>query len=182
AKVIAQVFPGGVLGSSLRHEHSHNAFLAEASKTLAVAEDLAEAEPKLLFLVFVCDALDLGDKDCSFCLPCEIEVWLAWLPGPRFDAGPSQDLCQLVLSVGMPLETAFDKSWIDCEWLSIAWQWAYLGFSVCYAKRWCRDGTVILCAWRRRHGRCDERRERLNEFRGQLVEIGLLGPGLGAAV
>lgn len=32
---------------------------------LAVAQDLAEAEPKLLFLVVVRDALDLGDEDCS---------------------------------------------------------------------------------------------------------------------
>ena len=49
AEVLAQVSPRGVMGRSLWHEHSHHVLIAETLKTLAVAQDLAEAEPKLLF-------------------------------------------------------------------------------------------------------------------------------------
>ena len=51
--------------------------IAETPKALAVAQDLAEAEPKLLFFVVVGDALDLGDEDCSLLLPgdeCETTI------------------------------------------------------------------------------------------------------------
>jgi hypothetical protein len=147
AEVVAQASPRGVVGSSLWHEHSHHMLIAETSKALAVAQDLAEAEPELLFFVVVSDALDLGDEDCSFCLPGKIEVWLPRVPGPRFNTGLSQRPSQLVLSVGVPPEAALNKSWINCERLSLGRQRAYLGLSVCDAKRWCRGVTLLVCAW-----------------------------------
>jgi hypothetical protein len=41
AKLTAQLSPGGVTGSSFRHQHSHDAFMAKAAKTLAVSQHLA---------------------------------------------------------------------------------------------------------------------------------------------
>lgn len=147
AEVMAQVSPRGIAESSLGHEHSHHALIAETQKTLTVAQDLAEAEPKLLFFVVVRDALDLGDEDCSPRLPGKIEVWLLGMPGPRFNTGLSQHPSQLVLSVGVPLEAPLNKSWINCERLPLGRQRAYMGLSVCGAKRWCREATLIVWAW-----------------------------------
>jgi hypothetical protein len=55
AEVVAQVPPGGVVGVPFQHERSHNALVAEAQEALAVAQDLAEAEPELLFFDVVGD-------------------------------------------------------------------------------------------------------------------------------
>jgi hypothetical protein len=66
--------------------------MAEGSKTVAILEYLAQAKPKLLFFVVICDAFNLGDEDRSFCLPGNIEVGLAGKSRSWLDASLSQDL------------------------------------------------------------------------------------------
>jgi hypothetical protein len=89
---MAQLSPGGVAGSSLRHQHGHNTIVAEMSKTVAISQYLAEAEPKLFFFVVIRDALNLGNEDRSFCLPGKIEVRLTGKAGSWLDASLSQNL------------------------------------------------------------------------------------------
>jgi hypothetical protein len=58
---MAQASPGGIAWCSFRHEHGHHPLIAEIPKALVVAQDLAKAQPELLFFVVVGDALDLGE-------------------------------------------------------------------------------------------------------------------------
>src|SRR5262249_31785240 len=112
----------------------------------------------------------------------KVEVGLSGVPGPGFNSGLPEDLGQLVLSVGVPSEAMLDKSWVDCERLRLGRQRAYLGLSVCGAERWCRDPALMVCAGGGELGRCAELREELDKLHRQLVEVGLLGAGFGAAV
>jgi hypothetical protein len=92
SEFVTQVFPGGVAGSSLWRQHSHNVIVAEALKTVAISQYLAQAEPKLFFFVVIRDALDLGNEDRSFYLPGNIEVGFTGKAGSRLDASLSQNL------------------------------------------------------------------------------------------
>jgi hypothetical protein len=40
-KLMAEVLPGGITGSSLRCQYSHNVIMAETSKTMTISQDLA---------------------------------------------------------------------------------------------------------------------------------------------
>jgi hypothetical protein len=73
AKVIAQLTPGRVAGAPLRHEHSHNAFIAKVPETIPVLQDLAKTQPELVLFVVVRDALDLGDEYDALVLPGKIK-------------------------------------------------------------------------------------------------------------
>jgi hypothetical protein len=89
---VAQLCPRGVAGRSLWCQHSHDVIMAEGSKTVAILEYLAQAQPKLFFLVVIRDALNFGNEDRSFCFPGNIEVGLTGSSGSWLHASLSQDL------------------------------------------------------------------------------------------
>lgn len=91
ADFLADVAPGGVVRLTLGHEYSSDAVVPEFGKALTVAEYLAEAEPKLMFLVLRCDALDFRDEDGAALFPCQVEVWSWSQAASGFDSRVLQD-------------------------------------------------------------------------------------------
>lgn len=57
--------------------HEHRRYLiGSATKSMTVAKNLPEAQPKLAFFVLLGRALDLCDEKSSFTCPCEVEGWI----------------------------------------------------------------------------------------------------------
>jgi hypothetical protein len=140
---VAKLLPGGVAGRTFRHKDGHHLSVAELAKAVAVSQHLTEAQPELLFFVLIGDALDLGDKDCSVCLPGEVEVRLVGEPGPRLDACQPQDACQRVLGGCVPVETSLDKAGSTVNGCRSVGNGLNLGFPVRGAERpGCQGGAT----------------------------------------
>ena len=117
-ELAAKIFPGGVARNALRHEHGHDAFVAELFKAVPVAKDLAQAEPELLLFVVVGDALDLGDEHSPVCFPCQVEIWFLGQPRAWFDSGAAKGPRELILSTCMAPQAPLYERRVDCEWLA----------------------------------------------------------------
>ena len=150
-------------------------------ETLAVKQDLAEAEPELFFFIVVGDALDLGDVDGSVGLLSEVVVRLVAEPRSRVDACLPQGLRQRVLGVGVALQGALDQGRTDGEWLPFTRQEADVGFSVFGPERRGRPSGTTGRSWCVPY-RCGKCREQVDEFGRELVQVRLLRARLRAAV
>ena len=88
-----------------------------ALEALAVAQDLAEAEAELFFLVVVGDALDLGDEGGVARLPGQVEVRARAAGGTGVSGLRAEDSRELVLCIGMPAQAALDNGGVGGEGL-----------------------------------------------------------------
>ena len=83
----------------------------EGLETVAVPEDLAEAEAELAFFVLVRDALDFSDIDNVAHLPRKVEVRFSRFAATWLDSSLGQSNCEFVLCICVTLEAAFDEAW-----------------------------------------------------------------------
>jgi hypothetical protein len=173
-ELVTELAPRRIARCAFRHEHGDYVLVSESDKPVAVTQYLPQSEPQLPFLVFVRDALDLGDEDGAVFLPCEIEVRL---PGPtraRLDAGTLQDSRELVLCVGVALDAALDEGGIDRERLAFGSEAADPSFAIRLAQcDRCLSGSRLLRDFSRRGRYRSQLRECIDEFGWQLVQVRL---------
>jgi len=73
-EVVAWVCPGGGREGPLGYEDGYDFRVADALEAVAVAQHQPEVEAELFFLLFVGDALDLGDEGGVAFLLGQVEV------------------------------------------------------------------------------------------------------------